>query len=172
MHIFMYTYAYIHVHMRTYIHICIYECMYMFPCTQRCLYMYMYHIITDVCTAALLPRKPSSDDDSEFRHGFETEASLRLTQSDPAVSHDTTRLCGVVVTLWDCYIHVDAVRALSWIFFMYFLLFDEESPRLVTNAEVELVMKPRHPTSIGNTLVIQLFLTHCSRRSSYFSNLH
>ena len=26
--------------------------------------------MTDVCTAALLPTKPSSDDDSAFRHGF------------------------------------------------------------------------------------------------------
>ena len=52
---------------------------------------------------------------------------------------------------------------------MYFLLFDGESRRLVKNTEVELVMKPRHLTSIGNILVIQPFLTHCSRRSSYFS---
>ena len=41
----------------------------------------------------------------------------------------------------------------------------------VQNAGVELVMKPQHPTSIGNTLVIQPFLTNCSRKSSYFSNL-
>ena len=37
--------------------------------------------MTDVYTAALLPTKPSSDDDSVFRHGFEAEASLPLTQS-------------------------------------------------------------------------------------------
>ena len=30
----------------------------------------MYHTITDVCTTALLLTKPSSDDDSGFRHGF------------------------------------------------------------------------------------------------------
>ena len=54
---------------------------------------------------------------------------------------------------------------------MYFHFSDEKSRRLVKNAEVELVIKLRHPTSIGNTLVIQPFLTHCSRRSSYFSNL-
>ena len=64
--------------------------------------------------------KPSSDDDSGFRHGFGAEASLPLTQSAPAVSHDTTKLCQIVVTLWDCQIHADAVRAISWIFSMYF----------------------------------------------------
>ena len=40
---------------------------------------------------------------------------------------------------------------------MYFLLSDGESPRLDKNTEVELVMKPRHPTSIGNMLVIEPF---------------
>ena len=84
----------------------------------------------DVSTAALLPIKPSSDD-SGFRHSFGTEASLPLTQSTLAVTPDTTRLCWIDVTVWDCYIHADAVRALSWIFFMYFLLTDGESPRLV-----------------------------------------
>ena len=84
----------------------------------------MYHTITDVCTTALLPTKPSSDDDSGFRHGFRAEASLPLAQSVLAVSYDTTRLCQIVVTLWDCYIHADAVRALSRIFSMYFLLSD------------------------------------------------
>ena len=125
-----------------------------------------YHTITDVHTTALLLTKPSSDDDSGFRHGFGTEASLPLTQSAPAVSHDTTRLCQIVVALWDCQIHADAIRALSWIFSMYFLLSDGGSPRLVKKTEAEL-----HPTSIGNTFVNQPFLTHCSRRSSYFSNL-
>ena len=100
-----------------------------------------------------------------------TEASLPLAQSAPAVSHDITRLCQIVVALWDCQIHADAVRALSWIFSMYFLLSDGGGPRLVKKTEVELVIKPLHPTSIGNTFVIQPFLTHCSRRSSYFSNL-
>ena len=131
-----------------------------------------YHTITYVCTTALLPTKPSSDDDSGFRHGFRAEASLPLTQSAPAVSYDTTRFCQIVVTLWDCQIHADAVRALSWIFSMYFLLSDGGSPRLVKKMEVELVIKPLHLTSIGNTFVIQPFLTHCSCRSSYFSNLH
>ena len=134
--------------------------------------VYRYNTITDVYTTALLLTKPSSDDDSGFRHGFGTEASLPLAQSTPAGSHNTTSLCQIVVTLWDCHIHADAVRALSWILSMYFLLSDRGSPRLVKNAEVELAMKPLHPTSIGNTFVIQPFLTHCSRRSSYFSNLY
>ena len=62
--------------------------MYMYICIDR-----RYHTITDVYTTALLLTKPSSDDDSEFRHGFGAEASLPLTQNAPAVSHDTTRLC-------------------------------------------------------------------------------
>ena len=53
----------------------------------------MYHTMIDVYTAALLPTMPSSDDDSGFRHGFGAEASLPLTQSAPAVIHDTSRLC-------------------------------------------------------------------------------
>ena len=59
---------------------------------------YRYHTITDVYTTALLLTKPSSDD-SGFRHGFGAEASLPLTQSAPAVPHDTTRLCQIVVAL-------------------------------------------------------------------------
>ena len=46
-----------------------------------------YHTITDVYTTALLPTKPSSDDDfSGFRHGFGAEASLPLAQSAPEES--------------------------------------------------------------------------------------
>ena len=130
-----------------------------------------YHTITDVDTTALLLTKPLSDDDSGFRHGFGAEASLPLTRSAPTVSHNTTRLCQIVITLWDCHIHADAGRALSWIFSMYFLLSDGGSPRLVKKTEVELPIKPLHPTSIGNTFIILPFLTHCSHRSSYFSNL-
>ena len=88
-----------------------------------CVYIYIYiyivggyHTITDVYTTALLLTKPSSDDESGFRHGFGAETSLPLTQSAPAVSHDTTRLCQIVVALLDCQIHADAVRALSLIF--------------------------------------------------------
>ena len=51
---------------------------------------------------------------------------------------------------------------------MHFLLSNGGCPILVKKTEVELVMKLLHPTSIGNTLVIHQFLTHCSRRSSYF----
>ena len=120
----------------------------------------------------MLPTKPSSDNASGFRHGLGAETSLPLAQSAPAVSHDTTRLCQIVATPWDCHIHVDAVRALSWIFSMYFLLSDGGCPRLVKKKEVELAMKPLHPTLIGNAFVIQPFLTHCSFRFSYFSNLH
>ena len=103
--------------------------------------------------------KPSSDDDSGYRHGFGAEASLPFAQSAPAVSHDTTKLCLIVVTLWDCQINADAVKALSWIFSMYFLFSDEGSPRLVKKTMVELAIKPLHPTSIGNTFVIQPSLT-------------
>ena len=81
-------------------------------------------------------------------------------QSAPAVSPDTTRLCQIVVALWDCQIYADAVRALSWIFSMYFLLSDGGSPRWVKKTEVELAIKPLHPTLIGNTFVIQPFQTH------------
>ena len=130
-----------------------------------------YHKITDVYTTALLRTNLSSDDDSGFWHVFGAETSLTLTQSTPAVSHDTTRLCQIIVALWDCHIHADAVRALSWIFSMYFLLSDGGSPRLVKKTEVELAIKPLNPTSIGNTFVIQPFLTHFSLRSLYFSYL-
>ena len=138
------------------------------------IYIYIYsrhHIIIDVYTTALLLTKPSSDDDSGFEHGFGAEASLPQAQSGPAVSHYYTRLCQIVVALWDCQIHADAVRALSWFFTMYFLLSDGGSPRLVKKTKFESAIKPLHPTSIGNTFVIQPFLTHCFRRSSYFSNL-
>ena len=148
------------------------EIFLMNKCTiTTCIYIYIYrryHTITDICTAALLLTKPSSDDDSGFRHGFGAEASLPLAQSAPAVSHNTIRLCQIVVTRWDCHVHADAIRALSWIFSMYFLLSDGGSPRLVKKMEVDLAIKPLHLTSIGNTFVIQPFLTHCSRRSSFF----
>ena len=74
-----------------------------------------------------------------------------------------TSLCGIAIsTLMQL--------VLSWIF-MYFFFSDGESLRLVKNTEIGLVIKPRHPTSIGNTLVIQSFSANCSCRSSYFSNL-
>ena len=51
------------------------------------------HSMTDVSTAALLPTKPSLDDDSGFMHGFGSEASLPLAQSTQAVTHDDIKLC-------------------------------------------------------------------------------
>ena len=51
---------------------------------------------------------------------------------------------------------------------MHVLLSDGGSPRLVKKTEVELAIKPLHPTLIGNTFVIQSFRTQCSRRSSYW----
>ena len=48
--------------------------------------------MTDIYTAALIPTKPSSDDDSGFRHGFGAKVSLPLRQSAPSVTHHTTRL--------------------------------------------------------------------------------
>ena len=63
------------------------------------IYIYIYHTNTDVYTVALLPTKPLSDDDSMFRLCFGAEASLPLPQSATAVTHDTTRLCWIDVTL-------------------------------------------------------------------------
>ena len=84
------------------------------------------------------------------------------------VSYDTPRLCQIVVTCWDWHIYPDAFRALFWIFSMDFLLSDRRNQRLVKN----VAMNPLHLTLIGKTFVILPFLTHCSHRSSYFSNLH
>ena len=53
--------------------------------------------MNDVCTTALLTTKPSSDDDSEFRHGFEAKASLTLVQNASAVTFNTTRLCWIII---------------------------------------------------------------------------
>ena len=169
-HIYICTYIYIHMYIYIHIYTYIYTYIYIYICTL--IYTYSrYHTLTDVYTTVLLLTKPLSDDDSGFRHGFEAEASLPLTQSAPAVSHDTSRLCQIVVALWDCQIYTDSVRAFSWVFSMYFFLSDGGSPRLVNKTAFELAIKPLHPTSIGNTFVTQPFLTHCSRRSSYFSNL-
>ena len=68
--------------------------------------------------AVLLPVKSTSDDDPGFRHGFEAEASLPLTQGAPAVSHNTTRLYWMVFNLYECHIRSDAVTALFWIFYI------------------------------------------------------
>ena len=102
---------------------------------------------------------------------FRGRSIITTSPERPAVFYDTTRLCQIVVTLWDCHTHADAVRDLAWVFSMHFFLSDGGSPRLVKKTVVELAIKPLHPTSIGITFVIQPFLTHCSRRSSYFSHL-
>ena len=44
------------------------------------IYIYIYCTNTNVYAAALLPMKPSSDDDSGFRNGFTAKASLPLTR--------------------------------------------------------------------------------------------
>ena len=62
-------------------------------------YTYKYDTMTDVYTEAVLPTKPSSDDDTRFRRSFGAEASLPLTQNTPAVTFDTTRLCWIDVPL-------------------------------------------------------------------------
>ena len=65
--------------------------------------------MNDVYATALLLTKPSSDDDSGFRHGFRARASLPQTQSTTAVTHNTTRLSWIDVTLWDCHICIDTI---------------------------------------------------------------
>ena len=113
----------------------------------------------------LLPTKPSSDDDSGLRHGFGTEASIPLAQSAPSDFVGLSSLNEIAIsTLMQLEPYLGS-------YFMYFLFSDDESPRLVKNTAGELVMKPRYLTSIRNILFIQPFLTHCSRKSSYFSNL-
>ena len=111
-----------------------------------------------------------ADDDPGFRHGFEAEASLPLTQAAPAVSHNTTRLYWMVFNLYECHMRSDAGLSLFWIFFIYSLFFTGESPSLIKNVKVAFEIKPRHPIPRGNMSVDQPFLIHCSRRSSYFSN--
>ena len=118
----------------------------------------------------MLPVKSSSDDDPGFRHGFRAKASLPLTQSAPAISHNTTRLYWMAFNLYEFHIHSDAVTALFWIFFVYSLFFAGVSPILVKNVKVAFEIKPWHPISRGNMSVDQSFLVHCSRRSLYFSN--
>ena len=99
-------------------------------CVCVCVCVCVCDTLTDVYIAALLPRKPSSDDDSGFKYGFGAEASLQLTQSAPAVTHGNTRLYWIDVTLWDCHVHADAVRALSWMFLMYFLFFRRRKSKI------------------------------------------
>ena len=74
--------------------------------------------------AVLHPTKPSSDDDSVFKHGFRAEAWLLPTQSIPAVHHEITYFCWFVFSLWECHIHVDAVKALFGLFLFFFFFFN------------------------------------------------
>ena len=76
-----------------------------------------YHIITDVCTRALVLTKPSSDDNSGFKHGFGAEASLSLAQSTPAVSHDTTKLCQIYIYI--VYTHTDTCTNIYIYIYIY-----------------------------------------------------
>ena len=171
--IFLYMFLYVYIYVYLCVHIYLYICLYMYTYTYIYKYIYMtlyiyiyiyvciyrYYTITSVCTTALLPTKPSSDDDS-IQVWFRGRSIITTGPETPVVYHDTTRLFQIAVTLWDCHIHANAVRTLYWILSMYILLSDGGSPRLVKNAEVELAMKPLHPISIGSTFFVQPYLTH------------
>ena len=102
--------------------------------------------MTDVCRAVLLPTKPLSDDDFGFRHGFGAVVSLLLTQGaqqylliQPGfVWHHSLEIsylcCCSQSLIWELYIYI--------YIYIYILLSDRESPSLVKNVEVGLVMKP------------------------------
>ena len=53
-------------------------CVCVCVCACVCVCVCVYHVMTDVYTATLFSTKPSSDDDSGFRHSFGAEASLPL----------------------------------------------------------------------------------------------
>ena len=103
--------------------------------------------MTDVCTVALLPTKPSSDDDSGLRHSFGVKASLPLAWSDPAVTIPPdfvgfSSLYGIAIsTLMQLEPYLGSFLCISSCL---------TEKVLVKNMEVELVMKPQHPTTIGN----------------------
>ena len=78
----MHTYIYMYIYIHTYISIHVYTYIYIYKLflheyvrthTHTHTHIYMNHTMTDVYTAALLPTKPSSDDVSGFRHGFEAK---------------------------------------------------------------------------------------------------
>ena len=79
----VYKYMYICINIRICINMCI------------CIYICRYYTITDVCTTALLPTKPLSDDDSGFWHGFGAEASLPIGQSDTTTLSDCRHSMGL-----------------------------------------------------------------------------
>ena len=109
---------------------------------------------------------------TEFRHGFRAKASLLLTQNAPAVNYNTTRLCWIVVTQWDYHIHSDAIRALSRIFFMYFLLSDGVGNETsACNLDSKYIGYP----AISDTLFLQIFIFFNSRwcaQSKFSSNIY
>ena len=78
----------------------------------------------------------------------------------------------MVFDRYECHIRSYAVTVLFLDLFIYSFFSAGESPSLVKNVEVEFEIKPRHPISRENICVELPFLTHCSRRSAYFSNLH
>ena len=51
------------------------------------------------------PRKLSSDNDSEVRHGFGTNSSCPQTQTVPVISNTITRLCRFSLRSWDIHTH-------------------------------------------------------------------
>ena len=73
--------------------------------------------MTDVIyTVALLPTKPSSDDDSGFRHSFRAQESLPLIQSIPAQTHNTTRHTHVFISICTLiYLHIYTDKHLIYI---------------------------------------------------------
>lgn len=80
--------------------------------------------LTVAHTIVLLPTKPSSDDDSGFKHGF--GARSIITTSPKQLSHISQYYKTMLdcCNLWDCYVHTDENNILPCIFFMYFSLFD------------------------------------------------
>ncbi len=103
------------------------------------LFIYRYHTITDVYTTALLLTKPSSDDDSGFRHGFEVEVTLLLIQGAPAIPHYTIRFVGLSSL---CRNAVSILIRLSFMLnpfvYVYFLLSVGETSRVFWYADVWL----------------------------------
>ena len=134
MSVYIYIYIYIYIYyicVYVYIHIYIYVYVYrhIWIYIYICVYIYIYiHAYIGIIQWSLYSSIASNKAFIRWwlRHGFGAKASWPLTQSAPAVTHNTTRLCWIDVTLWECHIHADAVRALSLIFVIYFLLSDGE----------------------------------------------
>ena len=69
-------------------------------------------------------------------------SGLKHHYHEPRAPQQSLTIPPDFVGLLSLYRIADAVKALSWIFFMYFLLSEGERTILVKNVEVELVMKP------------------------------